>query len=300
MGKPRFFITDVFASQRYGGNQLATFVDCESLSDQEMQLIAKEINFSETTFITSRQQLDGGFDVRIFTPNAEVEFAGHPTLGAAHVIRNRLRLTEANEVVLNLRVGKIPVTFAETSARTSVLRMKQMPPKFGKQLDAEALAEVLGIEPSDIDRDFPVEEASTGFPTLLVPLMGLDALRRAKVDKDAYFALVNDAWAKLILVFSTEGYEAGQSVSVRVFADYYGIAEDAATGSSNGCLAAYLARHKVFGSPSIDVLAGQGYEMARPSTLALRANGTDGAIEVFVGGSVVDVAEGVWAEPQRG
>ena len=111
MNKPRFFITDVFTSRKYGGNPLATFVDCGSLSHQEMQKIAKEINFSETTFITSRQPKDGGYDVRIFTPNAEVEFAGHPTLGTAYIIREKLRLTTANEVVLNLRVGKIPVTF---------------------------------------------------------------------------------------------------------------------------------------------------------------------------------------------
>ncbi len=294
MGKPRFFITDVFTSQRYGGNQLATFVDCESLSDREMQQIAKEINFSETTFITSRQPQNGGFDVRIFTPNAEVEFAGPPTLGTAHIIRNKLRLTEANEVALNLRVGKIPVTFAETPAKTSLLWMKQMPPKFGKQLNAGALAQVLGIEPSDIAQGFPIEEVSTGFPTLVVPLKNLAALKNTKIDKDAYFALINDAWAKLILVFSREGHEPEQGLSVRVFADYYGISEDAATGSANGCLAAYLVRHTVFGSPDIDVLAGQGYEMARPSTLALRANETDSGIEVFVGGSVVEVAEGVW------
>jgi trans-2,3-dihydro-3-hydroxyanthranilate isomerase len=290
MSKPRFFITDVFTTQRYGGNQLATFIDCESLSDQEMQKIAKEINFSETTFITSRQPRDGGYDVRIFTPNAEVEFAGHPTIGTAHIIRNKLRLTDADEIALNLRVGKVPVTFSETAS----IWMRQFPPKFGKQLDASTLARVLGIAVSDIDQRFPIEEVSTGFPTLVVPLRNLDALKRAKVDKDAYFALVSDAWAKLILAFSPEGYESSQHLSVRVFADYYSIAEDAATGSSNGCLAAYLVRHKVLGSPNIDVLAGQGYEMGRPSTLALHANETNTGIEVSVGGSVVDVAEGIW------
>ncbi len=262
----------------------------KSLSEQEMQQIAREINFSETTFITSRQPRDGGYDVRIFTPNAEVEFAGHPTLGTAHIIRNKLRLTDANEVALNLRVGKIPVTFSETAT----LWMKQMPPQFGKQLDADTLARVLGIAASDIDQRFPIEEVSTGFPTLLVPLKNLDALKRAKIDKHAYFALVSDAWAKLILVFSLEAYEPNQRLSVRAFADHYGIAEDAATGSANGCLAAYLVRHKVLGSSNIDILAGQGYEMGRPSTLALRANATDNGIEVFVGGSVIDVAEGVW------
>jgi trans-2,3-dihydro-3-hydroxyanthranilate isomerase len=89
MDKPRFFITDVFTARKYGGNPLATFVDCESLSDREMQSIAKEINFSETTFITSCRPGNGGYDVRIFTPNAEVEFAGHPTLGIFPSARSR-------------------------------------------------------------------------------------------------------------------------------------------------------------------------------------------------------------------
>ena len=294
MGKPRFFITDVFTTQRYGGNQFATFVDCESLSDAEMQKIAREINFSETTFIASRQPRNGGYDVRIFTPNAEVEFAGHPTLGTAHIIRNKLRLTEATDVTLNLRVGRIPVTFTETPDNTSMLWMRQMPPRFGKQLEKSALARVLNIAEADIDQRFPVEEVSTGFPALVVPLRNMDALKRAKVDKDAYFALVRDAWAKLILVFSPEGYEPRQRLSVRMFADYFGIAEDPATGSSNGCLAAYLARHKVLGSPNVDILVGQGYEIGRPSSLALRTKGTNDNIEVSVGGSVVDVAEGIW------
>lgn len=290
MGKPGFFITDVFTRQRYGGNQLATFVDCESLSDHDMQRIAKEINFSETTFITSRLPRDGGFDVRIFTPKAEIDFAGHPTLGTAHVIRNKLHLTAADEITLNLRAGKIPVTFAEDS----VIWMKQMTPSFGKQFDSGTLAHVLGITTVDIDPRFPIEEVSTGFPHLIVPLKSLDALTCTRVNKDSYSNLVADAWAKNILIFSREAYEPGQSLSVRVFADYFGVPEDAATGSGNGCLAAYLVRHRLFGSPNLDVLAGQGYAMGRPSTLALRANENEEGIEVFVGGSVVDVAQGFW------
>ena len=290
MNKPQFFISDVFTNKRYGGNQLATFVDCEFLSGQEMQNIAREINFSETTFITSRQPRDGGYDVRIFTPKAEIDFAGHPTIGTAHIIRNKQHLIDANEIALNLRVGKIPVTFSDTS----VVWMKQMPPSFGKQFDATTLARVLSIAPSDIDPLLPIEEVSTGFPHLIVPLKNLDALKRAKTNKDEYFAWVPDVRAINILVFSREGYQPGHSLSVRVFADYYGIPEDAATGSGNGCLAAYLAQHQVLGSSSPDVLAGQGYEMGRPSTLALRAVKYANGIEVFVGGSVVDVAEGIW------
>ncbi|MDX8399652.1 MAG: PhzF family phenazine biosynthesis protein [Gallionellaceae bacterium] len=290
MSSPKFFFTDVFTTQRYGGNQLATFVDCDSLTDIDMQNIAREINFSETTFISSRIARDGGFDVRIFTPNCEIDFAGHPTLGTAHIIRNKLQLTQAEEITLNLRIGKIPVSFSQAPEHTSVLWMKQMPPQFGKQVHADTLAQILGLAVSDIDTNLPIQEVSTGFPALIVPLKNLDALKRARINKDAYFSLVNDAWAKLILIFSPEGYEAIQKLSVRVFADYYGIAEDAATGSANGCLAAYLVSNKVFNSSSLDVLAGQGYEIGRPSTLALRAN----AHGVYVGGSVVDVAEGVW------
>ena len=170
MAKPRFFITDVFTTRKYGGNPLATFVDCESLPDLEMQQIAKEVNFSETTFITSRQPRNGGYDVRIFTPKSEVEFAGHPTLGTAHVIRNQVMQTRANELVLNLPIGPVPVTFADAKASATVVWMKQFAPKFGKQFDATVLARVLGIEPAAIDMDFPIEEISTGFPHIVVPL----------------------------------------------------------------------------------------------------------------------------------
>lgn len=294
MNKPKFFITDVFTNRKYGGNQLATFIDCESLSDQEMQKIAKEINFSETTFIMSRMRNDNGYDVRIFTPNAEVEFAGHPTLGTAYILREKLRLTTDNVVVLNLRVGKIPVTFSALSEPTLKLWMKQMPPKFGKQVEADRLARVLNLDLSDFDTTHPIEEVSTGFPTLIVPLTSLAALKRAKINKDEYFALVNDAWAKVILIFSREGYEPEQSLSVRVFADFFGIAEDAATGSSNGSLAGYLAHHNFYGGSIVNATVGQGYEMGRPSNLELRADQKNGEIDVSVGGSVVEVAEGVW------
>lgn len=294
MNKPRYFITDVFTNKKYGGNQLATFVDCQSLSDQEMQQIAKEINFSETTFITSRQPHDGAYDVRIFTPNAEVDFAGHPTLGTAYIIREKLRLTTANDVALNLRAGRITVTFTDASSQLSQLWMKQLSPKFGNRFESDMLAHVLGIDVSDLALDSPIEEVSTGFPTLIVPLTSLSALKRIKINKENYFAFVNASWAKVILAFSQEGYEQGQNLSVRVFADFYGIAEDAATGSSNGSLAAYLAHHKLFGSSNVDAVVGQGYEMGRPSTLALRTLNTRGEIEVLVGGSVVEVAEGVW------
>ncbi len=294
MAKPIFFLTDVFTNTRYGGNQLATFFNCESLSDQEMQKIAKEINFSETTFIMSAENKAGGYDARIFTPTHEMDFAGHPTLGTAHVLRNKILKTESNLINLNLRIGQIPVSFSQTDMGDSILWMKQMSPQFGKTFEVEQLADVLSLKTADFCDILRIEEVSTGFPHIVVALKSLAAVRNVKINADKYDVLIKDAWAKNILVYSEETYELPQTLSVRVFAPYYGVAEDAATGSGNGCLAAYLVRHKVLGADSIDILTGQGYELGRPSTLALRASVLNGVIDVNVGGTVVDVAEGVW------
>jgi len=115
MGKLPFFIVDVFAEEKYAGNQLAVFRSGNTLADIDMQRIAKEMNFSETTFILSEAQREGGFDVRIFTPLREVPFAGHPTLGTAHIIRKEIVPESAGKVVLNLKVGQIPVTFTDSN-----------------------------------------------------------------------------------------------------------------------------------------------------------------------------------------
>ena len=291
---PRFFLTDVFTRHKYGGNQLATFVDCEGLSAAEMQRIAREINFSETTFIVSRTPRDGGFDVRIFTPTAEVPFAGHPTLGTAHVIRRHLLRTNEEEVVLNLSIGPIHVRFDTAKDGAEMLWMRQTAPTFGRTLDRATTAAVLSLSPNDLDGELPIAEVSTGFPHIIVPVGGLNALRRARIDRARYDVLAAAAWAKVVLIFTREAYEPTHALSVRVFAPFYGIAEDAATGSGNGALAAYLSRHRVLGAATVDCIAGQGYEMNRPSALALRAHEHEGTIAVYVGGSVVDVAEGMW------
>ena len=112
MGKPVFYIVDVFTEEKYAGNPLAVVKDADGLSDIKMQQIAREMNYSETTFILSDEKQNGGFDVRIFTPKEEVPFAGHPTLGTAYVIRREILENTVKEVVLNLKVGQVPVTFA--------------------------------------------------------------------------------------------------------------------------------------------------------------------------------------------
>lgn len=288
-----FYITDVFGIGKYSGNQLATFLHRKEIDENEMQQIAREINFSETTFIMSDEPVDGGYDVRIFTPGEEVKFAGHPTLGTAFVIRERLIRKPIERVVLNLKVGQVPVDFS-ADGKEPFLWMHQIEPEFGSTYQIQQLADTLNLSPADFDERWPIQEVSTGMATMIVPLRDLDALKRSKIDDGKYHRMVEAAWAKNILVFCPGGYEKEQTLGVRVFAGYYGIPEDPATGSGNGCLAAYLVKQRYFDSTSIDLRLGQGYEIGRPSMVALRAHKERNHIHVSVGGRVIPVAKGEW------
>ncbi len=286
----RFHIVDVFAERKYSGNQLAVVKDDGSLSDDDMQRIAREFGYSETTFIESDVK-DGAYDVRIFTPEEEIPFAGHPTLGTAHVIREGVEEKPQTETLLNLGVGELRVD-AEFEDGNEILWMSQKSPDFGREFRREEAAEALGLNSDEIDDSYPVEYVSTGLPTVVVPLRSIDALKRVSVNRTAYDSFVSGHDAKNILAFCPETRRDENDVSVRVFAPFYGVPEDPATGSSNGCLAGYLLRHNYFGSESIDVRVEQGHEIQRPSLLRLRSSVSQDGIEVRVGGQTVTVAEG--------
>ncbi|MEJ2717435.1 MAG: PhzF family phenazine biosynthesis protein [Deltaproteobacteria bacterium] len=292
MGMLIFYLVDVFAEEKYAGNQLAVFRGGNALSDIEMQRIAREMNFSETTFIMSETPREGGFDVRIFTPREEVPFAGHPTLGTAHIIRHEMMTEGGGAIRLNLKVGQIPVMFGEGVGEQSTYWMKQIEPIFGETLSADVIAPVLGLSPNEIDHRFPIEEVSTGLPHILVPLRSIESLKRARVDRDLYFTFIEKRWAKPILIFCPEPHESRNDISVRMFADFFGVPEDPATGSGNGCLAGFLVRHRYFGRERIDIRSEQGYEIGRPSLLLLKAEEKDGHIQVSVGGNAITIAKG--------
>lgn len=285
----RFFITDVFGNEKYSGNQLATFFDFGQLSTDEMQKIAREINFSESTFITSPEKVNDAFDVRIFTPVSEINFAGHPTLGTAFIINNHILNGAAETLKLNYRVGQIPV-----SIENETLWMRQNQPEFGKSPEAGLVAETLGLTTDDIDDRFPIMEVTTGLPFTIVPLKKMDALKKAKVYLPGFYKFIEQTWAKEILIFSRETYEWHHDLSSRVFVEYLGIPEDPATGSATGCLAAYLLKYNVFGSASVELTVGQGYEINRPSELKIKASINKGIYNINVGGKVIEVAEGDW------
>ena len=165
----KYYIVDVFAESKYAGNQLAVFRNVHSLTTDMMQKIAREINYSETTFILSETEQNGGYDVRIFTPKKELPFAGHPTLGTAYIIQQEIIQKPIDKVMLNLKVGQIPVTFSYKDKQANILFMRQLPPTFGKVPDTAEIAEALSISINDIDNRFPIQEVSTGVPNFVVP-----------------------------------------------------------------------------------------------------------------------------------
>jgi trans-2,3-dihydro-3-hydroxyanthranilate isomerase len=286
------YVVDVFAREKYAGNQLVVFLDTAPLTTEEMRRITRETNFSEAAFVESTETRDGGYDVRIFDPVEELPFAGHPTLGTAFVIREYVREDRPDELALDLGVGRIPVRVERDGEGNERFWMRQIPPSFGATLDRSLAARVLGLDEEDVDGRHPVRLVSTGLATLVVPLRSLDAARRAETNLEPYYDELIEPYGNLnVLAFAPETYE-DNDLNVRVFVDCAGVPEDPATGSSNGCLAAYLVEHGYFGADEVDVRVEQGYELGRPSLLHLRAARTAEGIEVHVGGRVIPTMEG--------
>jgi trans-2,3-dihydro-3-hydroxyanthranilate isomerase len=286
----KYFVVDVFAENKYEGNQLAVCIPEGKIVEQkEMQQIAKEINFSETTFIMSGLQHNGGYDVKIFTPDSEIPFAGHPTIGTAHIIRHFLEGDDDKEIKLNLKVGQIPVVFNEQYAW-----MTQNEPNFGTEIDVNTIAKILQIDTVDVNIDFPIQVVSTGLPSIIVNLKTLDAVKRCKINHRLYNEILEEIGNANILVFTTETVNPENDLHARVFMFTSGHLEDPATGSANGNLAGYLLKYNFFNSNEINYNVEQGYSIGRPSLLKVNAQKTDAKYLIQVGGRNFVVAEGKW------
>lgn len=281
----RFYIVDCFAQEKYQGNQLAVFLPNRPMETQEMQQVAHEIGFSETAFLLSGKQENGGYDVRIFTPDVEVPFAGHPTLGTAYVIWKEIEGGETRQIRLNLKAGQIPVDME--GAR---LTMTQNQPQFGEILAKSLVAPALSLKLEDIRDDYPVQWVSTGLEAIMIPLKSTEAIEKCRVDFLERQRFIDKYYKCNLLVFAQES----DRLRVRVFMDDTGFLEDPATGSANGCLAAYLLRHNYFHSQRISYEVSQGREIGRPSLLYVQAVLEQDMYTIQVGGKAVIVAHGEW------
>jgi trans-2,3-dihydro-3-hydroxyanthranilate isomerase len=285
-------IVDVFAERPYAGNPLAVVLEAGDLTGQRMQEIAREMNYSETTFVTSGEQPDGGVPVRIFTTIAEIPFGGHPTLGTAWVLGRRVQKARPGVVRLNLGVGQVPVTFESAGEGSELAWLSAPPITLGPTCAAELVAPALGLSPDEIAKEGPVRQASAGFPTLMVPVRSLDALRRSRLDMEGFAPLAREGFMPFVYLFCTEPHDAENDLCARFYFDAGGVREDPATGSATACLGAYLLEHGIFGSSELSLRIEQGAEIDRPSLLLLRARESGGSREISVGGRVIPTAQG--------
>ena len=264
-------IVDVFAERPLAGNQLAVVRECAHLDAGAMQAIARELNFSETTFVV--EERDGEAKVRIFTPDRELPFAGHPTLGTAWVLGRDL-----GSYTLDLAAGRVRVTFESGG----IAWMEPPPVDLGHSLDARRAAALLGLDESDLDARYPARFATVGPWFVLIGVRSLDALRRVVVDPVVYEDVA--AGGRLaVFVFADEPYNDDADFAARMLIVNKGIREDPATGSANTALAAHLRSLGLAGAFKVE----QGFEIDRPSRLYLEV-----ADPIRVGGKVHPVLTG--------
>ncbi len=294
----------MFTSEPLAGNPLAVVMNTCGLTTERMQSIAREFNLSETTFIERREEAierSEGVRVRIFTAQEELNFAGHPTLGTASVLKMLAPETvQHDSVTLKENVGPIPVRFdtgadGSASAGSSAEffgEMTQRDPEFGAELDSAVVARLAGLEPGDLDAALKPQVVSTGTAFAIVALRSQEALARLKVNQEEATAWLRDRGARwfYVLAPSPDQNEHGTKC-YRARMQFYG-GEDPATGSAAGCAIAYLvARGAV--PPGMRVHVRQGVEMGRPSDLFLSAQKENARVHnVRVAGSTVLVAKG--------
>ena len=288
----RFYMVDVFAEKSYSGNPLAVVVGAEALPDETMQQFAAEMNFSETTFVTSVPEEDGGYRVRIFTPAREIAFTGHPILGTAWVIRHHVAPESSTEVRLNLDVGQVPVTFESSNDGRELVWFLAPQMSLGSTSTREPFAAALGLSVDDIDTRAPIQMISAGTSAMVVPLCSLDALRRSRLNLEAYAALADEGFPPLVSLFCHQTHLPQNDICVRFFFEAHGVREDPATGNGAAFLGAYLLEHQYFPGSGLSVRIEQGYEVRRPSLVMLRARMLNGAREVSVGGYVIPAVQG--------
>lgn len=285
-----FLQLDVFSSRPFEGNSLAVFPDGRGLSDLDMQALAREMNLSETTFVLPRDpaiERERGVRVRIFTVQEELPFAGHPTLGTAFALRGS---TGAAEVVLDLNACRVPVRFEDSPGQPVFGEMTQVDPKFGLIHDRETVVRATSLRDGDIDPSLPIQTISTGLPFTIVPLRGLDVIRRLQVDLvRAGEYLKQTGGGQFFYFVARETVDRAARLHARML--FYG-GEDPATGSAAGCATAWMVAHGV-AQPDERVLIEQGIEMLRPSRIFVRASRVDNrVVNVRVGGNVVEVLRG--------
>ena len=295
-----FFCTlDVFTDTRFGGNQLAVFPDARDLDSDQMAVIAREFNLSETAFVLPPEDPANTRRVRIFTPAGELPFAGHPTIGTAHALAalGHIPLTgDTTRIVFEEGVGPVPVSIRSRAGVPvfAELSVAKLPETGAPPPSRSALADLLSIEVADLTGGtWSPQSVSTGVPFLFIPVRDRNVLKRARVKPDRWDAILKASWAPDVFVFSRDPEREGSHIRARMFAPGLGIGEDSATGSAAAALGGYLAARDPAKDGTLRWVVEQGFEMGRPSILEVEADKADGKITAIrVGGASVMVSRG--------
>ncbi len=276
-----FRLVDVFCERPLEGNQLCVVPEPLELETETMQALAREIGFSETTFVTGFG--DDRYAMRIFTPGQEMPFAGHPTLGTAFVMVSEGRVTSPCTQVVE--AGEIPV---DVDVEQGTARMRQLPPTFADPFeDRDLAARAAGISSEDLRTDVPLQVVSTGLPHLIVPVKDDETLRRSVRNAGLVEEVCRRSGGVSMYLFAV----TGEGVTARMFDWEFGIGEDPATGSAAGPLGAYLAERGLAGMPG-RVWVRQGEQVGRPSLLEVEVDTGGDPWAVFVSGGVAIVGRG--------
>jgi trans-2,3-dihydro-3-hydroxyanthranilate isomerase len=292
----RYYICDVFTETRFGGNQLAVLPQAIGLSTQQMQQIAREFNFSETTFVFPAKA-GHTRHVRIFTPAREIPFAGHPNVGTAFVLASTGELggiKSSLTVTFEEESGLVAVTIVASGGKIASCELTAPQSlSFGKTLSVELVASALSIDPTEVvTKTHGPQIASVGLPFIMVELKDRSVLERSRISMSGFEALAAQDVMPDVYLYTRSKDDF--DIRARMFAPLSGVPEDPATGSANCALAGLLAHYSQDRNGSFSWRIAQGVEMGRPSTLIARAEKKDGVVQITrIGGAAVLVSEGV-------
>ena len=294
-----FVTVDVFTDKQFGGNPLAVVTDAEGLSAQQMQAIAAEFNLSETTFVLPPKAPEHTAHVRIFTPRAEIPFAGHPNVGTAFVLAQEGgcygKAFAGTTMTFEETAGLVRIELLEQNSETVGARLEAPQPlAIGDPLPVDVIADACSIAAADIEtRNHQPCVAGCGNPFVFAELKAREALANAQPRAEAFARHVPRERAAGIHLY-VRSPDATADIQSRMFAPMHGIAEDPATGSSNVALVGLLAQLRPEANLRLSLKLGQGIDMGRPSILLGAAEKKAGRVVMTsIGGSCVAVTRGV-------
>jgi trans-2,3-dihydro-3-hydroxyanthranilate isomerase len=291
-----YYIVDVFTDKPFGGNQLAVFPHAKGIAEPLLQQIAREFNFSETSFVFPPENPANDCKLRIFTPAIEVPTAGHPTIGTAFILLSDgiLSPRQQGKAVFEEKVGEIRISYTLSNGLYHNIGMTQPLPVFGPvHNNLETIASIMSLPVGEIDERYPVQSVSCGNNFLFVPLKKLSDLACIKIRTDLLEKHKGELDSTELYVFSAQTLNPGSTTHGRMFAPLFGIAEDPVTGSASGPLGCYLVHHGI--SDGKKIICEQGFEMGRPGIVRVNIESDKGEIKsVNVSGSAVKISKGLF------